>query len=90
MTVRGNYYSEASTRVLAPVVYVEKDVPDERFTIGAEYLLDAVTSASSSGIFARAACGRGRRRWSREMLSTAVRVLVAAAAFGIIYAWLLD
>ncbi len=37
MTVRGNYYREASTRVLAPVVYVEKDVPDERFTVGAEY-----------------------------------------------------
>lgn len=46
VTVRGNYYREASTRVLAPVVYVEKDLPDERFTIGAEYLLDAVTSAS--------------------------------------------
>ena len=44
--MRGNYYREDSTRVLAPVVYVEKDVPDERFTVGAEYLLDAVTSAS--------------------------------------------
>jgi hypothetical protein len=44
--LRGNYYREDSTRVLAPVVYVEKDVPDERFTVGAEYLLDAVTSAS--------------------------------------------
>jgi hypothetical protein len=46
MTLRGNYYRETSTRILAPVVYVEKDAPDERFTIGAEYLLDAVTSAS--------------------------------------------
>lgn len=46
VTVRGNYYREQSTRVLAPVVYVEKDLPDERFTIGAEYLLDSVTSAS--------------------------------------------
>ena len=46
ITFRGNYYREASTRILAPVVYVEKDAPDERFTIGAEYLLDAVTSAS--------------------------------------------
>lgn len=46
VTVRGNYYRETSTRVLAPVVYVEKDLPDERFTVGAEYLLDAVTSAS--------------------------------------------
>ena len=44
--LRGNYYREDSTRVLAPVVYVEKDVPDERFTVGAEYLLDSVTSAS--------------------------------------------
>lgn len=46
ITLRGNYYREQSTRVLAPVVYVEKDLPDERFTVGAEYLLDAVTSAS--------------------------------------------
>ena len=46
VTVRGNYYREQSTRILAPTVYVEKDLPDERFTIGAEYLLDAVTSAS--------------------------------------------
>lgn len=46
VTVRGNYYREASTRILAPVVYVEKDLPDQRFQIGAEYLLDAVTSAS--------------------------------------------
>ncbi len=46
MTVRGNYYREASTRVLAPVVYLEKDLPDERFTVGVEYLLDSVTSAS--------------------------------------------
>ena len=46
IVLRGNYYREQSTRVLAPVVYVEKDVPDERFTVGAEYLLDAVTSAS--------------------------------------------
>ncbi|HEY8375845.1 MAG TPA: DUF3570 domain-containing protein [Nannocystis sp.] len=46
VTVRGNYYRETSTRVLAPVVYVEKDLPDQRFTVGAEYMLDAVTSAS--------------------------------------------
>ncbi len=46
ITLRGNYYREQSTRILAPVVYVEKDAPDERFTVGAEYLLDAVTSAS--------------------------------------------
>jgi hypothetical protein len=44
--VRGNYYREISTRVLQPMVATSVDVPDERFTIGAEYLLDAITSAS--------------------------------------------
>ena len=46
VTVRGNYYREPSTRVLAPVVNVEMDLPDERFTVESEYLLDVVTSAS--------------------------------------------
>ena len=46
VTVRGNYYREPSTRVLQPLVDVSVDVPDERFTVGATYLLDAITSAS--------------------------------------------
>lgn len=46
MTLRGNYYREKSTRVVAPIVSATVDVPDERFTIGAAYLLDAITSAS--------------------------------------------
>jgi hypothetical protein len=46
ITVRGNYYREASTRVLAPSITFSKDLPDERFTLQAEYLLDAITSAS--------------------------------------------
>ena len=58
IVLRGNYYREQSTRVLAPVVYVEKDLPDERFTVGAEYLLDAVTSASI-GAGAAAVTGEG-------------------------------
>lgn len=44
--VRGNYYREASTRVLSPVVEVEANVPDERLSLGTAYMLDAVSSAS--------------------------------------------
>lgn len=44
--VRGNYYREASTRVLQPMVDVEVDVPDERLSLGAVYVLDAISSAS--------------------------------------------
>jgi len=46
VTLRGNYWRETSTRVLAPIVQVTVDAPDERFTIGTAYLLDAITSAS--------------------------------------------
>lgn len=44
--VRGNYYREASTRVLQPTVEVEVDVPDERLSLGTAYVLDAISSAS--------------------------------------------
>ncbi len=44
--VRGNYYREASTRVLQPVVEVQADVPDERLSLGTAYVLDAISSAS--------------------------------------------
>lgn len=46
MVVRGNYYREDSTRVLAPSVTYRKDVPDERLTLGAQYLMDTISSAS--------------------------------------------
>jgi hypothetical protein len=46
VVVRGNYYREQSTRVLSPEVRVTVDAPDERLTLGAAYLLDAVSSAS--------------------------------------------
>ena len=46
VTVVGNYYRESSTRVLSPEVRVTVDAPDERLTLGAAYLLDAVSSAS--------------------------------------------
>lgn len=46
VTLRGNYYRERSTRVLAPELVFTVDVPDERLTLGATYLLDSVSSAS--------------------------------------------
>jgi hypothetical protein len=46
LIVRGNYYREQSTRVLQPLVHVTVDAPDERLTLGAAYLLDAISSAS--------------------------------------------
>lgn len=46
VTVRGNYYRETSTRVLQPLVTFRKELPDERFALETEYLLDAISSAS--------------------------------------------
>ncbi len=46
MVVRGNYYREDSTRILAPSVSYRKDLPDERFNLGVEYLMDTISSAS--------------------------------------------
>ncbi|MCA9699075.1 MAG: DUF3570 domain-containing protein, partial [Myxococcales bacterium] len=53
VTVRGNYYRERSTRVLQPLVTFRKELPDERFALEAEYLLDVISSASiASGALA--------------------------------------
>ncbi|MFV8756159.1 DUF3570 domain-containing protein [Nannocystaceae bacterium ST9] len=46
ITVRGNYYRETSTRVMQPMVHFRKELPDERFAVEAEYLLDVISSAS--------------------------------------------
>jgi hypothetical protein len=46
VTIRGNYYRETSTRVLQPMVTFRKELPDERFALEAEYLLDVISSAS--------------------------------------------
>jgi hypothetical protein len=45
VTVRGAYYREASTRVVQPVVEISKDLPNG-VDLTAQYLLDAITSAS--------------------------------------------
>ncbi len=64
LILRGNYYREASTRVLAPEVIITKDLPDERLTLGVGYLLDAVSSAS---IAAGAAAATGGDNVFTEM-----------------------
>ncbi|HVV49034.1 MAG TPA: DUF3570 domain-containing protein [Polyangia bacterium] len=45
VTIRGAYYREASTRVIQPVVEINKDLP-HGFDVNTHYLLDAITSAS--------------------------------------------
>ncbi len=46
LTVRGQYYREDSTRVLQPLISFSKDLPDERATVGVDYLMDVISSAS--------------------------------------------
>ncbi|HXJ23228.1 MAG TPA: DUF3570 domain-containing protein [Polyangia bacterium] len=47
VTIRGAYYREPSTRVIQPVVDIEKDLP-QGYDINAHYLVDAITSASAA------------------------------------------
>jgi hypothetical protein len=47
VTLRGQYYREPSTRVVQPVVEIEKDLPDG-FDVNTHVLLDAITSASAA------------------------------------------
>ena len=46
VTMRGNYHRERSTRVLQPMITFRKELPDERFALETEYLLDVISSAS--------------------------------------------
>ena len=45
VSVRGVYYREPSTRVIQPMVEVERDSPSG-IDVGAHFLVDAITSAS--------------------------------------------
>jgi hypothetical protein len=47
VAIHGAYYREPSTRVIQPVVAIEKDLPDG-FDVQAHYLVDAITSASAA------------------------------------------
>jgi Protein of unknown function (DUF3570) len=52
VSVRGAYYREDSTRVIQPMVEVERDTPSG-LDVGAHFLVDAITSASvSAGVVA--------------------------------------
>lgn len=64
MVVRGNYYREDSTRVLAPLVTYHKDVPDERLNLGVAYLMDTISSAS---------IGAGAAALGGDMVFTEIR-----------------
>jgi Protein of unknown function (DUF3570) len=47
VTLRGQYYREPSTRVVQPVVEIEKDLPNG-MDVNTHVLLDAITSASAA------------------------------------------
>ncbi len=76
VTVRGAYYREPSTRVIQPIVEVERDSPSG-WDVKAHFLVDSITSASvSAGTAADAvftetrneASLTVRKRWSRSEL----------------------
>ena len=81
VSVRGVYYREPSTRVVQPIVEVERDSPSG-IDVGAHFLIDAITSASASAgtgrdvIFTETRNEAGlmlRKRWSRSELSAGYR-----------------
>lgn len=47
VAVWGNYYKERSTRVISPMVRVQKELPD-KVRVRATYLVDQITSASGA------------------------------------------
>jgi hypothetical protein len=81
VVVRGVYYREASTRVIQPIVEVERDSPSG-IDVGAHFLVDAITSASASAgvgrdvIFTETRNEAGlslRKRWARTEVSAAYK-----------------
>ena len=81
VSVRGVYYREPSTRVVQPIVEVERDSPSG-IDVGAHFLIDAITSASASAgtgrdvIFTETRNEAGlmlRKRWSRSEISAGYR-----------------
>jgi hypothetical protein len=81
VAVRGAYYREASTRVIQPMVEVQRESPSG-IDVGAHFLIDTITSASIAAgttvdnVFTeiRDEVGfRVRKRWSRSDLSLAYK-----------------
>jgi len=82
VVVRGAYYREASTRVIQPMVELQRDSPGSGLDVGAYFLVDAITSASIAAgtavdnVFTeiRDEVGlRVRKRWQRSDLALSYR-----------------
>ena len=82
VVVRGAYYREASTRVIQPMVEVQREAPGAASTWRAHFLVDAITSASIAAgtavdnVFTeiRDEAGlRVRKRWQRSDLALSYR-----------------
>jgi len=81
VTLRGAYYREASTRVIQPMVEVERDSPTG-WDVKAHFLVDTITSASVSAgttadsIFTETRNEAGlavRKRWDRTDVTAGYR-----------------
>jgi hypothetical protein len=81
VTVRGAYYREASTRVIQPMVELQRESPSG-LDVGAHFLVDAITSASIAAgtsvdnVFTEVRDEAGlriRKRWERSDLSLAYK-----------------
>lgn len=79
VTVRGNYYRETSTRVLQPMVTFRKELPDERFALETEYLLDVISSAS---IGAGSVALGGDRVFTEARHETTLRAMTQIEGWG--------
>jgi hypothetical protein len=81
VVVRGAYYREASTRVIQPMVELQRESPTG-LDVGAHFLVDAITSASIAAgtvvdnVFTEVRDEAGirvRKRWERSDLSLAYK-----------------
>jgi hypothetical protein len=81
VSVRGAYYREDSTRVIQPMVEIERDSPSG-IDVSAHYLVDAITSASISAgagtdsVFTELRNEAGlnlRKRWAKTAASVGYR-----------------
>lgn len=82
VVVRGAYYREASTRVIQPMVELQREAPGTGVDVAAHFLVDAITSASIAAgtavdnVFTeiRDEVGlRVRKRWQRSDLALSYR-----------------
>ncbi len=82
VVVRGAYYREASTRVIQPMVELQREAPGSGVDVAAHFLVDAITSASIAAgtavdnVFTeiRDEVGlRVRKRWQRSDLALSYR-----------------